>query len=113
MMKRFLRSFRYGELGFTLIELLVVISILAALAGVVTIAVIRFIGRGQEQACATELHNIKTVATAYRWEEGACPADTDELLEKGYLQDEPMGAYTITADPSGECLVQQTSCPAE
>lgn len=112
-MKRLLRSFRYGELGFTLIELLVVISILAALAGVVTIAVIRFVGRGQEQACKTELHNIKTVTTAYRWEEGSCPASVEDLYQKGYLQDLPMGQYTISQSGE-ECVVTPVAndkCP--
>ncbi len=110
-MKRLLRSFRYGELGFTLIELLVVISILAALAGVVTIAVTRFIGRGEEQACATDLHNVTTVTSAYRWEEGACPASVDDLINGGYLMEEPLGTYTFQENADGECVVTQTACP--
>jgi prepilin-type N-terminal cleavage/methylation domain-containing protein len=112
-MKRLLRSFRYGEAGFTLIELLVVISILAALAGVVTIAVTRFIGRGQEQACATDLHNVTTVTSAYRWEEGSCPADVNALVNAGYLMKQPLGTYTITENANGECVVTQTACPAQ
>lgn len=110
-MKKVLQSFRYGEWGFTLIELLVVISILAALAGVVTIAVTRFIGRGEEQACATDLHNVQTVTAAYRWEEGSCPADVQALITGGYLAEEPLGTYTITTTAGGECQVIQTSCP--
>ncbi len=55
--------FRY-EKGFTLIELLVVIGILAILAGVVTLGVTQFIGRGAEQASCTELHNVQTAAAA-------------------------------------------------
>ena len=111
-MRRLLRSFKYGEPGFTLIELLVVISILAALAGVVTIAVTRFIGRGEEQACATDLHNVTTVTSAYRWEEGSCPTSVDDLINAGYLTKEPLGAYTFSENAAGECVVTQTSCPA-
>ena len=59
-MKRFLKHFRYGQKGFTLIELLVVIGILGVIAAVVVPNVGSFIGRGKEEAQATELHNIQT-----------------------------------------------------
>jgi general secretion pathway protein G len=58
-------AFRYGEAGFTLIELLVVVGILAALAGVVTLAVTQFMGRGKCEACNTEIHNCQTAVVAY------------------------------------------------
>ncbi len=110
-MKKLARWFRCGELGFTLIELLVVISILAALAGVVTIAVTRFIGRGEAQACATDLHNVTTVTSAYRWEEGRCPENVDDLRDGGYLMEEPLGEYEFDENDNGECVVKQTACP--
>jgi len=66
-------SGRMGEGGFTLIELLVVIGILAALAGVVTLSVTRFIGRGGCEACKTELHNCQTAVVAYRVDVTAAP----------------------------------------
>jgi len=58
-------SGRTGQGGFTLIELLVVIGILAALAGVVTLAVTQFVGRGKCEACKTEAHNCQTAVAAY------------------------------------------------
>jgi prepilin-type N-terminal cleavage/methylation domain-containing protein len=58
-------SGRMGEGGFTLIELLVVIGILAALAGVVTLAVTQFMGRGKCEACKTEIHNCQTAFAAW------------------------------------------------
>jgi type IV pilus assembly protein PilA len=59
-MKRFFRSFRYGEKGFTLIELLVVVAILGVLAAIAVPNVGKFIGRGKTEAYETELHNVQT-----------------------------------------------------
>jgi prepilin-type N-terminal cleavage/methylation domain-containing protein len=73
-----IHSGRMGEGGFTLIELLVVIGILAALAGVVTLAVGRFIGAGTCQACLTDKHNVQTAIVAFMAEhQGTTPTGAD------------------------------------
>ena len=48
-----------GEKGFTLIELLIVVAILGILAAVVVPNIGRFVGRGGEEAAATELQNMQ------------------------------------------------------
>lgn len=53
-----------GQKGFTLIELLVVVAILGVLALIVIPNVVRFIGRGEEEAKLTELHNVQVAAIA-------------------------------------------------
>ncbi len=58
MLKRFWKNFQKGQKGFTLIELLVVVAILGVLAAVIVPNVGRFIGKGQDEALATELHNV-------------------------------------------------------
>ncbi len=105
-MRKLIRS----QKGFTLIELLVVIGILAALAGVVTLGVTRFIGRGATEANCTDLHNVQTAAAACRVEVlGARDSTTDctstsSLRSGGYLLTNAKCAYTI--DGEGRVLSQ-------
>ena len=57
-MKSFRKACR-GQKGFTLIELLVVIIILGVLAAVVTLAVTRFIGKGNLESANAELVTVQ------------------------------------------------------
>jgi prepilin-type N-terminal cleavage/methylation domain-containing protein len=66
------RVFRGGEKGFTLIELLVVIGILAALAGVVTLAVGQFVGKGACQACITDKDSYSSFYGGQQWSRAGC-----------------------------------------
>jgi prepilin-type N-terminal cleavage/methylation domain-containing protein len=89
---RKIHSGRIGEGGFTLIELLVVIGILAALAGVVTLAVGRFIGAGTCQACLTDRHNVQTAVVAFMAQNGgATPGGTAQSSTDlaAYVVDQP------------------------
>ncbi len=99
-MRKLIRS----QKGFTLIELLVVIGILAALAGVVTLGVTRFIGRGATEDNCTDLHNVQTAAAACRVEVlGGRDTGTDctspaSLRSGGYLLTNAKCQYTIDAE---------------
>ena len=88
-MKRFLKHFRYGQKGFTLIELLVVIGILGAIAAVVVPNVGSFIGRGKEEAQATELHNVQTSVMAMLVDSDSGKLDT--------FPSDATDMYTVTA----------------
>ena len=98
----------HSEKGFTLIELLVVIGILALLAGVVTLGVTQFIGRGAHEAACTDLHNVQTASAAYMVDSaGNLPAgDTAALVSGHYLLQTPRCTYTI--DQSNGIVSAQT-----
>ena len=93
-----------GEGGFTLIELLVVVAILGVLAAVVTLNVGGFIGKGQDEAACTELHNVQTAAVAWMAENGGATPSIDDCGE--YLMGPLGGTYTIATRRSGvaDCL---------
>jgi len=100
-MRKILKAMR-SQKGFTLIELLVVIGILAALAGVVTLAVSQFIGRGACQACLTDRHNVQTAVVAFMADNvGNIPAGTGQNSAdiSIYMLDTPK--YDWTWDGSG------------
>ena len=85
--------------GFTLIELLVVVAILGVLAAVVTLNVGKFIGQGQTEAAATELHNVQTAVVASMADTpGTIPTTTDVLVTEGFLLGTPNGTYSIDGD---------------
>jgi prepilin-type N-terminal cleavage/methylation domain-containing protein len=105
-MHKILRTMR-SEKGFTLIELLVVIGILALLAGVVTIGVTQFIGRGSHEAACTDKHNVQTAVAAWMVDSpgAAPPADVDTLVTNKYLLQQPRCTYSI--DPSSGAVSNQ------
>ena len=109
--RRFIRSFRYGEKGFTLIELLVVIAILGILAAIIVPNFGRFFGQGQAEACDIESRMVTTATMAYLAENAACPTVIDNLavyFSGGVTGID--GTYTF-AGTYPDCTVTQTACP--
>jgi prepilin-type N-terminal cleavage/methylation domain-containing protein len=111
LVKAIQRVYSGGESGFTLIELLVVIAILAGLAGVVTLGVTQFIGRGCDEAAQTELHNVQTAVAACMIDNPLDSCDTTAELETlTYLLNTPHGTYNIDAS-TGVVVEQLTYSP--
>jgi len=65
-----MRMPKRGEKGFTLIELLIVVAILGVLAAIVIPNVGRFIGRGEDEAAATELENVQSAVLSMMVDQG-------------------------------------------
>jgi type IV pilus assembly protein PilA len=112
MLRKFFKSFKYGEKGFTLIELLVVIAILGVLAAVAIPNVSKFIGRGNVEAANTELGTIQVAVAAYQADNaGVIPEGSDMTLLGEYVQSPITGAYTVSED-NGTAIVTGTRYPA-
>ena len=107
-MRRFFRSFRYGEKGFTLIELLVVIAILGIIAAIVVPNFATFFGQGESEANKMELAMVKTATMAYASENGACPSAIGDLDEYFENPEDVDCAYTWADYPA--CTVTQGAC---
>ena len=73
-----------GQGGFTLIELLVVVIILRILAGVVTVNVARFAGRGQDSANEAERDNVQLAIDSLMTDNKALTVNTDANARQAF-----------------------------
>lgn len=104
------------EAGFTLIELLVTIAILAALFGIVTMALGGVGANSQSDACAAEYRVVKSAINIYMAENPgvALTSGTNTTISNGdgqfadYLRGTTAGLYSWTSDG----ILTAGTCPA-
>ena len=83
--------------GFTLVELMVVISIIAVLASIVGIRVVRYLDESNVVAARAQIEKFNTALVAYRIKHKRFPDTLDGLVNP----------------PSGEAILEAKSIPLD
>jgi type IV pilus assembly protein PilA len=101
------KCFQKHQKGFTLIELLVVIAILGVIAAVAIPNITSFMGKGEAEAAAAELHNVQVAATAALYSSNATPKVVEAIADEPIIAD-PEGV-TQADNEVGRWLINDTT----
>ena len=108
---------RKHEQGFTLIELMVVVIIIGIL---VAIAVPLYGGvqaRARDNACMANVRTLNGAVAMFQAEEDEYPGTVDELVDAGFIQEEPAcpndGEYEIVQEGGDGEYVVICTCPLD
>jgi len=82
-------------------ELMIVVVIIGVLVAIAVPLYGNVQQNAKEKACAANVRTISAVAAMYHAERGSFPNDVKDLVNEGYLQDEPVcplgGSYNVDA----------------
>jgi general secretion pathway protein G len=84
--------------GFTLIELLLALLIVALLASIVAPVVTGSIFRARESTLKEDVYTMRKAIDDYYADNGAYPAELEELVKKRYLRHIPIDPVTEKRD---------------
>lgn len=84
--------------GFTLIELIVVLAIIALLASIVAPRYQRHLERAREASLKTSLNVMRDAIDKFAADKGQYPASLDQMVQEGYLRQQPEDPMTQQKD---------------
>jgi general secretion pathway protein G len=84
--------------GFTLIELIVVLAIIALLASIVAPRYQRHVERAREATLKTSLNVMRDAIDKFAADKGRYPDNLDQLVQAGYLRQQPEDPLTQQKD---------------
>lgn len=84
--------------GFTLIELIVALAIIALLASIVAPRYQRHLERAREASLKTSLNVMRDAIDKFAADKGQYPASLDQMVQEGYLRQQPEDPMTQQKD---------------
>jgi general secretion pathway protein G len=96
-----------GQAGFTLVELMVVIAIIAGLATIVGVNVLRSLDDADRATAQAQIKNFGTALVTYKIQFNKFPKDLDELVNNSKNRNF-LDSKTVPLDPWGNPYVYKS-----